>query len=329
MLNERDGGIGGVKLVGRGMRDRLRHQEGRRVLRVGQGQEPGGRQSVFDRHHAAADPEGGGRQDPDPVDGLRPVGLGGRQRSSRGSSIRRRPIGTALSMIFKLHRRQGRRPRQAQGQDHRLHLSRRAATAASRSRCSSSSPRITASTVKLYPVPASRNAEPVGAMAQRAPRPAGLDDHVGLGRDEPDRRQGSGQDQLSRWTSSSASGGRAATTMRAPAAQAPRAISALNFNGVGTNYPGASRTSRSTSSTRARARSPKDKVGENLYNRGVYNSVLIAEAIRNAQKLTGKKVGDRRGRAARPRDAQHHRGALEGDRPAGFAAPIKRVLHRP
>ena len=37
----------------------------------------------------------------------------------------------------------------------------------------------------------------------------------------------------------------------------------------------------------------KDKVGENLYNRGVYNSMLIAEAVRNAQKLTGKKVDQR------------------------------------
>ena len=27
-----------------------------------------------------------------------------------------------------------------------------------------------------------------------------------------------------------------------------------------------------------------------LYNRGIYNSLLIAEAIHNAQKLTGKKV---------------------------------------
>ncbi len=32
MLNERDGGIGGVRLVDRGMRDRLRHQEGCRML---------------------------------------------------------------------------------------------------------------------------------------------------------------------------------------------------------------------------------------------------------------------------------------------------------
>ena len=57
------------------------------------------------------------------------------------------------SAFIQLRRRQGRRPRQAQGQDDRPHLSRRAATARSRSRCSSSSPRTTASTLKLYPVP--------------------------------------------------------------------------------------------------------------------------------------------------------------------------------
>ncbi len=34
----------------------------------------------------------------------------------------------------------------------------------------------------------------------------------------------------------------------------------------------------------------KEKVGNLLYNRGVYNSMLIAEGIRSAQKITGKKV---------------------------------------
>jgi branched-chain amino acid transport system substrate-binding protein len=33
-----------------------------------------------------------------------------------------------------------------------------------------------------------------------------------------------------------------------------------------------------------------DKVGQLLYNRGVYNSMLIAEGIRSAQKVTGKKA---------------------------------------
>ena len=45
MLNERDGGIGGVQARRRRMRDRLRHQEGPRVLRRGEAEEPGDRQS--------------------------------------------------------------------------------------------------------------------------------------------------------------------------------------------------------------------------------------------------------------------------------------------
>ena len=38
------------------------------------------------------------------------------------------------------------------------------------------------------------------------------------------------------------------------------------------------------------SKAPKDKVGELLYNRGIYNSMLIAEGIAQAQKLTGKKA---------------------------------------
>ena len=79
-------------------------------------------------------------------------------------------------------------------------------------------------------------------------------------------------------------------TMRVPPATAPRATCRSTSTSVGTELPGRSRTSSSTSSTRARANAPKDKVGENLYNRGVSTRCIIAEAIRNAQKLTGKKV---------------------------------------
>ena len=38
-----------------------------------------------------------------------------------------------------------------------------------------------------------------------------------------------------------------------------------------------------------KSQSPKDKVGTVLYNRGIYNSMLIAEGIRNAQMVTGRK----------------------------------------
>ena len=43
------------------------------------------------------------------------------------------------------------------------------------------------------------------------------------------------------------------------------------------------------SSIQARARRPRTS-SAGLYDRGVYNSMLIAEAIPTAQKVTGKKV---------------------------------------
>ena len=43
-------------------------------------------------------------------------------------------------------------------------------------------------------------------------------------------------------------------------------------------------------SVKGKSQTQKDKVGEAHYNKGVYNSVMIAEGIRNAQKITGKKV---------------------------------------
>src|SRR5262245_1853151 len=63
----------------------------------------------------------------------------------------------------------------------------------------------------------------------------------------------------------------------------------LNFNGVGASYPAIQDILKHVVD-KGKSQSQKDKVGENLYNRGVYNSVLIAEAIRNAQKVSGKKV---------------------------------------
>jgi branched-chain amino acid transport system substrate-binding protein len=68
---------------------------------------------------------------------------------------------------------------------------------------------------------------------------------------------------------------------------------------------------------------PATEVGQVLYNHGVYNSMLIAEGIANAQKLTGKKVvtGEdvRRGLETIDLDAARFKAlGLEG-----FAAPFK------
>jgi branched-chain amino acid transport system substrate-binding protein len=74
-----------------------------------------------------------------------------------------------------------------------------------------------------------------------------------------------------------------------PTGEAAKGYTTLNFSAVGANFP-AIQDIVKTVVDKGKGQSQKDKVGEAHYNKGVYNSVLIAEAIRNAQKVTGKKV---------------------------------------
>jgi branched-chain amino acid transport system substrate-binding protein len=74
-----------------------------------------------------------------------------------------------------------------------------------------------------------------------------------------------------------------------PAGRDAKGYLTLNFNGVGANYPAVRDIVRLVVD-KGKSQAAREKVGENLYNRGVYNSVLIAEAIRNAQRLAGRKV---------------------------------------
>lgn len=73
-----------------------------------------------------------------------------------------------------------------------------------------------------------------------------------------------------------------------PAGADSKGYSSLDFHAVGTNFPVIQDIMKYVVD-KGMGQTPKDKVGENLYNRGVYNSMLIAEAVRNAQKITGKK----------------------------------------
>ena len=75
---------------------------------------------------------------------------------------------------------------------------------------------------------------------------------------------------------------------RAGGAEA-KGYKSLNFNAAGTNYPVIQDIIKHVVD-KGKSLAPKDKVGENLYNRGVYNSMLLAEGIRNAQRISGKKV---------------------------------------
>jgi branched-chain amino acid transport system substrate-binding protein len=75
---------------------------------------------------------------------------------------------------------------------------------------------------------------------------------------------------------------------RAGGAEA-KGYKALNFHQSGANFPVIQDVIKHVVD-KGFSKVPKEKVGENLYNRGVYNSMLIAEAIRTAQTITGKKV---------------------------------------
>jgi branched-chain amino acid transport system substrate-binding protein len=110
-----------------------------------------------------------------------------------------------------------------------------------------------------------------------------------------------------------------------PAGQDGKGYLALNLNGLGASYPAIQDIMKNVVDKGKSQVDSKDRVGENFYNRGVYNSVLVAEAIRNAQRITGKKVvtGEdvRRGFEALKISAERWKELGLPD----FAAPISNV----
>ena len=75
-----------------------------------------------------------------------------------------------------------------------------------------------------------------------------------------------------------------------PAGAEGKGYLSLDFNQVGQNFPVIQDILKYVVDKGKSQIASKEKVGENFYNRGVLNSMIIAEGIRNAQKLTGKQV---------------------------------------
>lgn len=73
---------------------------------------------------------------------------------------------------------------------------------------------------------------------------------------------------------------------RAGGAQA-RGYKALNFHGTGADFP-VIQDIITHVHDKGLSQFPRERVGDNLYNRGIYNSMLVAEAIRTAQEITGR-----------------------------------------
>jgi len=63
----------------------------------------------------------------------------------------------------------------------------------------------------------------------------------------------------------------------------------LNWHGVGTGYKAVQDIEKLLIGA-GKSQTPKEQLGQVLYMHGIYNSMLIAEAIATAQKITGKKV---------------------------------------
>jgi branched-chain amino acid transport system substrate-binding protein len=107
-----------------------------------------------------------------------------------------------------------------------------------------------------------------------------------------------------------------------PGGPGAKGYMALSFNQTGTNFPVMQDILKYVVD-KGKSQIPKEKVGETLYNRGVLNSIIIAEGIRNAQKITGKKEinGEdmRRGLETLVITAERLK-ELGAD---GFAAPMK------
>lgn len=74
-----------------------------------------------------------------------------------------------------------------------------------------------------------------------------------------------------------------------PTGEDAKGYTTLSFNAIGPDFPAIQDIIKFVVS-KGKSQGPQDRVGEAHYNKGIYNSVLIAEAIRNAQKITGKKV---------------------------------------
>ncbi len=74
-----------------------------------------------------------------------------------------------------------------------------------------------------------------------------------------------------------------------PAGQDAKGYLALNLHQIGSEFAAVKDIVKYVVD-KGKSQVAKDKVGETFYNRGVYNSVIVAEAIRTAQKITGKKA---------------------------------------
>ena len=307
MLNERDGGINGVKIAVRGVRDRLRHRPRRRMLRAPQGQGPDRRgllQPAQHRHHLRADREGAGRQDPADHHGLRPR----RQPRRRGVHLElpaARHLLDGGQRRHPAHRQGVGRLRQAQGQEDRAALSRLAlrqgadrgargdvARSTASSSCRSRSPAPGSEQKSQWLQIRQQRPDYVllwgwGVMNSAAVTEAG---NVNYPRDK----------MIGVWWSG-------AEPDVIPAGDKGAGYKALMLQHPRRQVRASMRTSRSSSSRQGKSLAKPDEIGAVLYNRGLINSMLGTEVDPHRHGQVRQQADDRRAGALGHRASRPHR----------------------
>ena len=104
--------------------------------------------------------------------------------------------------------------------------------------------------------------------------------------------------------------------------EAAKGYRTLNFHGVGADYPFIADIKKYVVDA-GKSQVDPAKFADNLYNRGVYNSMLIAEGIRRAQELTGKTVIDATDMRAGLENLDITEERLKEMGMEGFALPMK------
>jgi branched-chain amino acid transport system substrate-binding protein len=74
------------------------------------------------------------------------------------------------------------------------------------------------------------------------------------------------------------------------AGQSAKGFTALNFTAVGNDFPAIRDIQKYVVARGLSQVESPERVGEANYNKGVFNAVLVAEAVRNAQKLSGRRI---------------------------------------
>jgi branched-chain amino acid transport system substrate-binding protein len=107
-----------------------------------------------------------------------------------------------------------------------------------------------------------------------------------------------------------------------PAGDAAKGFKAMTFHGAGTDFPALQDIKKHAIDT-GKSVGNGGNWGEVLYNRAVFNAMLVTEAIRNAQEITGKKsiTGEDMRKGMESLDIDEARLKELGF--GGFAKPIK------